>query len=110
MKTVKITLLAFSFLYFANSFGQYNYYKDSYYNSKILFESGVGVGAMNCITDIGGANSDYPNYINEIRKKNNRFCSSIYAAMNYQDIAAARIEGTLGEVASDDSSITGKSN
>src|SRR4051794_34318004 len=110
MKTVKIILVLFFSLHFCNSFSQYYYYNDRYYDTRILFELGVGAGAMNCITDIGGANSDYPNYLNEIRKKNNRFCSSIYAAINYQDLAAVKLEGTLGEVMSDDSSIAGKSN
>lgn len=65
---------------------------------------------MNCITDVGGANTDNPNYINEIHTKNNRFSKSIYAGVTYQSIIGARLEGTFGQVESADSTITGKSN
>ena len=33
---------------------QYYFYNDKYYDSPLLFELGGSVGAMNCLTDLGG--------------------------------------------------------
>jgi len=111
MKALKTILLLFLCIFFTkNSFSQYYYYNDKYYNTDFLYEFGVGVGVMNCITDIGGANTDKPDYFNEIRGKNNHYSKSLYASVTYQGIIAARLEGTLGMVESADSTITGKSN
>ena len=110
MKALKTILLLFLCIFFTkNSFSQYYYYNDKYYSTDFLYEFGVGVGAMNCITDIGGANTDNAKYFNEIRQRNNKFSKSIYAAVTYQSIIALRLEGTLGMVESADSTITGKS-
>ncbi|MCW3082433.1 DUF6089 family protein [Segetibacter sp.] len=111
MKALKTIFLLIVCIFLSNhSFSQYYYFNDKYYNTDLLYEFGIGVGAMNSITDIGGANTDNTTYLNEINKKNNRFSKSIYAGVLYQGLLGARIEGTLGEVRSDDSSITGKSN
>jgi hypothetical protein len=111
MKALKIILLlVVCNLVNNNSFSQYYYFSDKYYNTDLLYEVGIGIGGMNCITDIGGANTDNTIYLNEINKKNTRFSKSIYGGILYQGLVGARIEGTLGEVRADDSSITGKSN
>ncbi|WP_147204399.1 DUF6089 family protein [Segetibacter aerophilus] len=111
MKALKIfLLLVVCNLIYKNSLSQFYYFSDKYYNTDLLYEVGIGLGAMNCITDIGGANTDNTAYLNEINKKNNKFSKSIYGGVLYQGLLGARIEGTLGEVSADDSSITGKSN
>lgn len=111
MKALKTILLLFlcNFLTY-NLYSQYYYYNDKYFNTPLLYELGVGVGFMNCVTDIGGADSDNANYINEIRVKNNKVSKSIYGSITYQGIIAARLEATLGMVEAADSTITGKSN
>lgn len=105
-----ILLLAITNFLTTDSYSQYYYYNDKYYNTDFLYEVGIGAGAMNCITDIGGANTDNAAYFNEINMKNNNFCKSIYAAITYQGIIGLRLEGTLGAVEAADSTITGKSN
>lgn len=80
-----------------------------YYDDRnIYFELGLGAGAMNCITDVGGANSDKEFYINEIRSKNFKSSYSIYAGVIIQDFIGARLEGTFGQVTSADNVITSK--
>lgn len=111
MKALKIILLLVICNFLTEDlYSQYYYYNDKYYNTDLVYEIGLGAGAMNCITDIGGANTDNAIYFNEIRQKNNSLSKSIYAGLIYQGLLGARIEGTLGKVAADDSSITGKSN
>jgi len=103
-----ILLLAITNFLTKDLYSQYYYYNDKYYNTDFLYEVGVSAGSINCITDIGGANTDNAAYFNEIKKQNNHFSKSIYAAVTYQGIIAARIEGTLGKVEAADSTITGK--
>lgn len=111
MKALKIIVLLFLCNFFAkNLYSQYYYYNDKYYNTDLLYEFGVGVGLMNSITDIGGANVENTNYLNEIKTQNNRISKNIYAGLMYQGIIGARVEATSGEVVSEDSTITGKTN
>lgn len=111
MKALKlIFLIVICSLINEKSYSQYYYYNDKYYNTDFVFELGIGMGAMNCLTDLGGANVESSNYLNEIRQKNNRLSKSIYAGVIYQGLLGARLEATFGEVTSADSSITGKTN
>lgn len=93
-----------------NVFSQSYYYNDDYYNTNLFYEFGVGLGAMNCITDIGGANTDNAFYINEIKPKTSYLSTSLYASVLYRDFVGIRLEGTFGRVGAADSTITGKSN
>ncbi len=109
-KALKIILLLFICNSLAkNSFCQYYYYNDKYYNTNLLYEFGASAGVMNSITDIGGANTDNAMYLNQIKFVNNRLSKSIYAGAIYRNVIGLRLEGTLGEVSSADSTITGKS-
>ncbi|MCW3079958.1 DUF6089 family protein [Segetibacter sp.] len=78
-----------------------------YYNNLFSYEFGLGVGAMNCITDIGGANGDKTYYINEIRLKNTKLAFSISGSVMYQNLVGVRVEGTWGAVGSADRDIDG---
>jgi hypothetical protein len=82
-----------------------------FYNdeTRIVYELGVGLGAMNCVTDIGGAKTDNAVYLNEIQLDKSNFSPSIYAGFRYQNFVGARIEATIGMVEGADSTITGKS-
>lgn len=82
----------------------YNQYY--YYDNDFVWEFGASVGAMNCITDIGGANTDTKYYINEIRAKRFKFAGGIYAGVTYQNVVGLRLEGTMGSIQADDADIT----
>lgn len=109
MKKVKtILVFAVSFCFSARIYSQViqsRYYY--YYDKPVYFEIGAGIGAMNCITDLGGANGDKAYYINEIRGKNFKPGGSIYASVMYHNFFGGRLEGTWGQVQSADSDITG---
>jgi hypothetical protein len=76
-----------------------------YYNNSFSYELTAGFGVMNCITDIGGSNSDKTYYINEIRLKNTKPCFSISGAAMYQNLIGVRLEGMWGAVQSADADI-----
>src|SRR4051794_29026293 len=107
MKAVKNFLLASIVICCSSTaYSQYYYYNDHYYDNDLIFEVGGSVGAMNCITDIGGANSDKGFYINEIRPKNTKLSTSFYIGATYKDYLTARLEATWGQVTSADADIT----
>ena len=61
---------------------------------------------MNCIVDIGGANSDQGYYINEMHAKNTRLSASVYGGIMYQNYIGLRLMGTYGSVTANDKMIT----
>lgn len=79
-----------------------------YYDKPFYFEIGAGVSAMNCITDIGGANGDKTFYINEMRLENFRPGGSLYGSVMYQNYIGVRLEGAWGQIQSADSDIKPK--
>ena len=97
-----LVLSAFS----VKGYSQYYYYNQGYYDNDFVFEFGVSAGAMNCITDMGGANSDTRIYINEIRGKRFKFSPGIYTGFMYQNFVGARLEATWGSVEANDEDIT----
>jgi hypothetical protein len=103
MKCFIAPLLSLVFLCFTKlSFGQY-------YNNLFSYELSAGFGAMNCITDIGGSNSDKTYYINEIRLKNTKPSFSISGSVMYENLVGVRVEGTWGSVQSADADVAGTS-
>ncbi|WP_147205805.1 DUF6089 family protein [Segetibacter aerophilus] len=103
MKYCLVSMFSLLFLCFSKlSSGQY-------YNNLFSYEFAIGVGAMNCITDIGGSNSDKTYYVNEIRLKNTKPSFSISAGAMYQNLLGLRLEGTWGAVQSADRDIDGTS-
>jgi hypothetical protein len=79
-----------------------------YGNAPIYYEIGGGMGAMNCITDLGGAANE-KFYINEIKGRNYKFSGSIYASAIYHNFIGARLEATSGQVSSADRDVEGNS-
>jgi hypothetical protein len=109
MKPLKLTILLLALTFTTSQvFAQAYYYNDDYYNTELLYEFGVGAGLMNCVTDIGGANTDNTMYFNEINGKNNHSSKSFYAGVLYKNFVGARLEATFGEISAQDSIITGK--
>lgn len=80
-----------------------------YDSQPYTFEFGAGLSAMNCITDLGGANGTTKYYFNEIKFKNFRASGSIYASATYYDLISARFQTTWGQVQSSDADIKGNS-
>lgn len=101
---------AFIFLLFiCFSSGLYSQFTDSRYyyryDKPFYFEMGASLHAMNCITDIGGANGDKTYYLNEMRLQNFRPGAGAYVTVMYQNYIGARLEGTWGKIRSADSDI-----
>ncbi len=81
---------------------QYYFYNDKYYDSPLLFELGASVGAMNCLTDLGGNKGIGKKFVKDLNLGKTRFAGSIYLAAMYENMIALRLEATFGEIAADD--------
>lgn len=107
MKTLKLAFLAFVCLTLSQrSFSQYYYYDNGYYDNDIVYSVEAGLGFMNCITDVGGPNSDKGIYINELRGKNYKFSFNVAMEAMYQNFIGLRLQGTWGSVRAADADIT----
>lgn len=110
MKVIK--LVSFLFVIGCCSvkcYSQSNYKQYHYLDKDFLFLFGVGAGGMNCLTDVGGANSDKGYYLNEVRARNTRLSASIFGGIMYHNFLGLRLEGTWGKITSADDQITTKS-
>ena len=107
MKLGKLYLfLLFCAIFSFKSNAQYYFYNDEYFDSDLVWEFGGGGAMMNCITDVGGPNTDTKFYVNEMRSKNFKLAAGIYMGVMYQNFIGLRLEGTWGSVEAKDLDIT----
>lgn len=66
-------------------------------------ETGLGIGGMNCLTDLGGNKGFGKDFIKDLNIKNTRLSGGFYIAAFYKSIVALRLEGSMGKVVSYDS-------
>lgn len=109
MKKVKVLIFFLLSCSFSKVYSQLIQSESYYGNDPLYYEIGGGLGAMNCITDIGGANSVKKYYLNEIKGRNFRFSGNVYASVMYHNIIGARLEATFGSIRSADSDVKGNS-
>ncbi|WP_018611403.1 outer membrane beta-barrel protein [Segetibacter koreensis] len=106
MQKVKVILFLTLSCCFSKIYSQF--FQTEYYStSPFYYEVGGGIGAMNCITDLGGANGDKKYYINEIKAKNFRPSVDIFAGVVYHNYLGMRLQGSRGQIRSSDADIKG---
>lgn len=81
---------------------QYYFYDNKYYDNPILFEIGASVGAMNCLTDLGGNKGIGKKFVKDLNLGKTQLAGSIYLSAMYQYMFALRLEATFGTVTADD--------
>lgn len=80
------------------------YFNDKHhYDNDVLVELGIGSGAMNCLTDLGGNAGVGTNFLKDVNVSNSQFCKSFYATVMYRYIVGLRIEASLGNISGYDS-------
>lgn len=99
----RFSLLLLLILHIIPVKAQFFFYNEKYYDRDLLMETGLGLGGMNCLTDLGGRKGFGKDFIKDLNLKNTMFSGSIYIALNYKSMVALRLEGTTGKVVSYDS-------
>lgn len=82
---------------------QYYYYNDRYYATDIVWEISAGAGIMNCLTDVGGINSQGLNALKDFNWHSSQGYYSFCLRASYKEIIAARLELGFGNIKAADS-------
>lgn len=88
--------------YSATVRAQPDFSEDLYYTSPVTFEIGTSLGAMNCLTDLGGKKGIGKNFIGDLNLQNSQFCGSVYGTTFYKNALGLRTEVTWGVVKASD--------
>ena len=81
---------------------QYYFYDNKYYDSPVTFELGGSIGAMNCLTDLGGNKGKGKKFVKDLNLGKTSIAGSISLTAMYNYMFALRLEATFGSVSADD--------
>lgn len=82
---------------------QYYFYNSRYYDALFTVELGASVGAMNCLTDLGGRHEKGKRFISDVNRSATHPCGGIFAGVNYNGKIGIRLELAYGQVSASDS-------
>lgn len=85
-----------------NANAQYYFYDDDFYDSPFLFEIGASVGAMNCLTDIGGAKGVGKRFVKDLNLGTTSVSGGVFINAIYKNAVALRLEGAFGKISAND--------
>lgn len=81
---------------------QKDFSDDPYYSGKYIFEIGASLGAMNCLTDLGGGKGAGKQFIKDLNAGNTKPAGSVYSSVSYKNAVTLRTEATWGVVKASD--------
>src|ERR1700753_392846 len=82
---------------------QYYFYNSDYYDTKVVYEVGGSLAAMNCLTDIGGNKGIGKPFVKDLNYGNTKFAGSAYLSATYKYAVGLRLEATFGQIGAYDS-------
>jgi hypothetical protein len=104
MKKITIIFSIFSMLtlFVEKATAQYYFYNNKYYDNPITFEIGGSIGAMNCLTDLGGNKGVGKKFVKDLNLGKTNIAGSISLTAMYEYMLALRLEATFGTITADD--------
>lgn len=81
---------------------QYYFYDNKYYDNPITFELGGSIGAMNCLTDLGGNKGIGKKFVKDLNLGKTKLAGSVSLTAMYEYMFALRLEATFGSVSAED--------
>ncbi len=81
---------------------QFYFYDNKYYDNPWLFELGGSVGAMNCLTDIGGNKGIGKKFVKDLNFGKTHPSGSVYISAGYKYAVSLRAEASFGQVSASD--------
>ncbi len=88
-------------LFFATS-SQAQFFDEDYITTDIVMEAGASIGAMGCLTDIGGNEGVGKKFLKDFNVGKSQFCSGFYFGALYKKMGGLRLEATFGRVSGSD--------
>ena len=109
MKNILLTAGLFTVLMVGskNVAAQYYFFDGDYYDNPILYEAGISVNAMNCLTDLGGKKGIGKKYFKDLNIGKTHLSGGVFFSVAYKNAVALRLEGTFGQVSSSDDVLLG---
>jgi hypothetical protein len=98
-----ISLLMLLFGTVEKTSAQYYFYNSDYYDTKVVYEVGGSLAAMNCLTDIGGNKGIGKPFVKDLNYGNTKFAGSAYLSATYKYAVGLRVEATFGQIGAYDS-------
>jgi len=98
-----ISLLLLLFCTVEKAAAQYYFYNNDYYDSKVVYEVGGSLDAINCLTDIGGNKGVGKPFVKDLNYGNTRLAGGAYLSATYKYAVGLRLEATFGQVGAYDS-------
>lgn len=103
MKKLTLFLFLAGIIFSRNASSQYFFYDDKYFDREVLLELGVGFGAINALTDLGGNKGIGKDFIKDLNVKNTKLSGSFFIAATYKSFLGLRLETTIGKITAYDS-------
>lgn len=88
---------------------QYYFLNDDYYYNDFTYELGASIGAMNCMTDLGGKPGVGGKFTKDFIIGTTHSSYGAYFSCTYKGIIGARLEATFGNVSASDQALKGVS-
>ncbi len=86
---------------------QYYFYNGNYYDNPVVFELGLSLNAMNCLTDLGGKKGIGARYLKDLNIGKTHIAGGVFGAVTYKSLLAIRLEYTRGNISADDKVLEG---
>lgn len=107
----KITILLSSVIFLVGTVktasAQYYFYDDKHYDNPLTYEIGISVGAMNCLTDVGGRKGIGKRFVKDLNLGKTQLAYGVSLGAMYKDAIGLRLEATFGNLKGDDKSLKG---
>lgn len=81
---------------------QYNSEDDLYHDNRVTYELGGTIGAMNCLTDLGGGKGTGKKFIKDLNVGKTQFSGGIFLSAFYKYAVGLRAEASWGVIKADD--------
>lgn len=103
MNTRSQLLLLYCCLISTLSYCQHYFYNNRYYDKDFLFELNASLGAINCLTDIGGTSGEGKGFLKDLNIGNTKFSGGIGVGFVYRYAVGLRVEANMGNIQAYDS-------
>lgn len=109
MNKVVFVALLITALFFSpkNASAQYYFFDNDYYDSPLLYEAGISVDAMNCLTDVGGKKGIGKKFFKDLNIGFTHAAFGAFFSVMYKNAVAVRLEGTFGQISANDNVLKG---
>jgi hypothetical protein len=101
------TLVSLSILGSKHATAQYYFFDGDYYDNPFLYEAGISLNAMNCLTDMGGHKGIGTKFLKDLNMGKTNISGGVFFSVAYKNAVALRLEGTFGKISGNDNVLAG---